>query len=89
VNKLVIVALPFATQFTVTVIFVFAAADCVAGDTVAFDVALLLFPNDHATFDFIVYVIDFPATTVHAVALIVNVGVAFAIVKLSVAVTAL
>lgn len=80
-NKLVIVALPFATQFIVTVYSVFAAADCVAGDTVAFAVALLLFPNDHATFDFIVYVIVFPATTVHAVALIVNVGVALLIVN--------
>ena len=83
-NELVIVALPLATQLIVTVYSVFAAADCVAGDTVAFAAALLLFPNDHATFDFIVYVIVFPATTVHAVALIVNVGVALFIVKLAV-----
>lgn len=80
-NKLVIVALPLATQLIVTVYSVFAAAVWLAGDTVAFDVALLLFPNDHATFDFIVYVIVFPATTVHCVALIVNVGVALFIVK--------
>ena len=80
-NELVIVALPLATQLIVTVYSVFAVADWVAGDTVAFAVALLLFPNDHATFDFIVYVIVLPATTVHAVALIVNVGVALFIVN--------
>ena len=83
-NKLVIVALPFATQFIVTVYSVFAAAVWLAGDTVAFAVALLLLANDHATFDFIVYVIVFPATTVHSVALIVNVGVALFIVKFAV-----
>ena len=81
VNVTVITASPTATGVTVTCVYVlaFTSAALVAGDTVAFDVALLAFVNLPAVVAFSLNVKLYPTIVVPSSSLNVITGVAFSI----------